>query len=418
MNKVHNKKKKKKKKKKNNFSTQLQTQKTNKKQQTQKNALFRRAFYYQKRHKIVDQHSIFLSLFLSPPTKKKKKKKKAMTDQQPTSFSLANGVKIPSIGFGCAFGNWTNPDEPILFLPEKGWVAMRNALDVGYSHFDTALLYRTHRILGDLLGKEVLLKGKDRKEVFLVTKVGHPPAHLGLGRRGHFMDYEDERLVEEEYAKEVIWNMFERCLEDLGVGYVDLLLLHWPGNLPDGKKGEEGREERRKRGAKVRRNVWKAMEGIYQSKQARAIGVSNYNQRHLLELIEGGEGEEKGCEVKPMVNQIEVNPYCQPRELIDLCKKHDVVVEAYSPFGSGATGVLQDELVKELGEKYGKNVGQVIVRWLLQEGIVVLPKSGSKERAKGNIDVFDFCLNEEEMEKMKNLDKGKSCLGVDLDLID
>ena len=261
------------------------------------------------------------------------------------------------------------------------------------------------------------MKGKKREEVFIVTKVAHPPTVLGCGRRGDFIDYSDDRLLEEKYTKELIWNQFEKSIEELGVGEVDLLLLHWPGNIPGKDYSEEGSEERKKRGGKIRRNIWKAMEEIYKTNQARAIGVSNYNKRHLSDLIDGGEGE-KGCEIVPHVNQIEVNPYCQPHDLLEFCKKHSIVVEAYSPFGSGATGVLQDETVKELAKKYEKNVGQVIVRWLLQEGIVVLPKSGSKERAKGNVDVFDFNLTEEEVERMRGLDKGKSCLGVDLEKID
>jgi diketogulonate reductase-like aldo/keto reductase len=311
------------------------------------------------------------------------------------NHALSNGVEIPMVGFGCAFGNWNENDKSSFFgfQPDLGYFAIPAALRAGYTHFDGALVYGSHRILGTSLGAE-MMKGRSRTEFFVTTKVFHPPGSIALNKIGNSFDFNDPKVTAN--IKERVLYDFERCLDELSFGYVDLLLMHWPGewNTTDEAVGRERR-----------RQCWEAFEEIYSSGKARAIGVSNFQVRHLDTLLQD-------CGVAPMVNQIEISPYIQQKELVRYCQQHGIHPVAWAPFGSGQTGVLQDPVIASLASKYGKNVGQIILRWMIQQDISVLPKSSSESRMRSNLEVFDFFLTEEEVEALRGLDRNVTSVGA------
>jgi len=183
---------------------------------------------------------------------------------------------------------------------------------------------------------------------------------------------------------------YEKVLADLGHGYCDLLLMHWPGVGDDAVRNRD-----------LRKECWTAMEELYKAGRVRAIGVSNFRKPHLEQLI-------ADATIAPMVNQIEVSPYITNVDTVAFCKENGIVVEAWAPFGSGATGVLKDPLFSELGAKHSKGAGQIILKWLVQQGIVALPKSTSLERMKDNLDIFDFEISEEDMARITALNRNAS----------
>jgi diketogulonate reductase-like aldo/keto reductase len=312
------------------------------------------------------------------------------------NHTLSNGVEIPMVGFGCAFGNWNEEDKSSFFgfQPDLGYFAIPAALRAGYTHFDAAFVYGTHRILGSSLGAEMTKGTKSRKDFFVTTKVFHPPGGIALNKIGKTFDFSDPKVTDN--IKERVLYDFERSLDELSFGYVDLLLMHWPGefNTTDEAVGRERRKQ-----------CWEAMEEIYASGRARAIGVSNFQISHLNTLMQD-------ANVKPMVNQIEISPFIQQQELVQYCQKNDIHPVAWAPFGSGQTGVLQDPVIAALASKYKKNVGQVILRWLIQQNISVLPKSSSESRMRSNLDVFDFSLSEEEVNSLNSLDRNATSVGA------
>lgn len=314
-------------------------------------------------------------------------------DQSPPlpPHTLRNGVEMPAIGFGCAFGNWNREDSRSFFgfQPDLAHFTLPVALRAGYSHFDGALIYGTHRILGNALGVE-MSRGRRREDFFVTTKVFHPPGEIALNRIGKSFDFSDPKVVGN--IKERVLYDFERSLDELSLGYVDLLLMHWPGefNTTDEATGRERR-----------RLCWEAFEEIYASGRCRAIGVSNFLEKHLRTLL-------MDAKVPPMVNQIEINPYIQQKGVIEFCRNHQIHLVAWAPFGSGQTGVLEDAVLQDLAKKYNKNVGQIILRWLVQQDISALPKSSNESRMRSNLDIFDFDLTEDEISAVNNLDKNLS----------
>eukprot|EP01062_Namystynia_karyoxenos_P074046 TRINITY_DN70872_c0_g1_i1.p1 TRINITY_DN70872_c0_g1~~TRINITY_DN70872_c0_g1_i1.p1 ORF type:complete len:357 (+),score=129.12 TRINITY_DN70872_c0_g1_i1:104-1072(+) len=300
---------------------------------------------------------------------------------------LSNGVEIPSLGYGCAFGNWTDPDGFPGFMPDEAWVALPMAIKVGYRHFDTARAYATERHLGDVLGRHFQDGTLKRSDVFVTTKVMHPnaPPHIAISHLNTFDPDEPGLDVGQKVTDD-----FLHSLEKLGLGYVDLLLIHWPG-----KHGSKDKALNRAR----RSIAWRSLEALYKKKVARAIGVCNFTRDHMEELLADG------AEIVPMVNQVEVHPYCSQKELVDYLQSKGVVTEAYSPFASGAGGLLKDPVLTEIAGRVGKNTGQVIERWLIQRGIIPLGKSLSESRAASNLNVFDFTLTPQDMAKIDGLDK-------------
>eukprot|EP00457_Paulinella_chromatophora_P008925 gb/GEZN01008974.1/.p1 GENE.gb/GEZN01008974.1/~~gb/GEZN01008974.1/.p1 ORF type:complete len:392 (+),score=30.85 gb/GEZN01008974.1/:47-1222(+) len=305
------------------------------------------------------------------------------------SALLANGVRIPLVGAGCAFGNWTDKTMFQGFLPELAWRAITLALQGGVRHFDNAKAYGTERHVGTLLGRYFASGSLQREHIFLCTKLGHPaaPPHLGISSQRTW----DPRSVPSVPLR--LTADMETSLDELGVGYVDLVLLHWPGSFTE----TDPMYARDNRIA-----MWKVMESFLKKGIAKAIGVSNFTKQHLEHLIEDG------CTVLPMVNQIEVHPYCQDHPLLRYCKEQKILVEAYAPFASGSMNLMQDPVLMKIAKKVGKSVGQVILRWNVQHGRVVLPKSGKLHRIQENLNIFHFQLESADMAAIDALQGNKS----------
>ncbi|MFT0713920.1 aldo/keto reductase [Flagellimonas lutimaris] len=276
---------------------------------------------------------------------------KKITDLQ-GSFELHNGVQMPYFGLG-------------VYLSKDGSEvinAVKEALNHGYRHIDTAAIYNNE----EGVGKGVQESNVDRKDIFLVSKVWNT-----------------------DQGYDATLKAFDASLERLGTDYLDLYLIHWP-------KGELSKE------------TWKALEKLYKQKRVRAIGVSNFLQHHLEDLL-------TSAEIVPMVNQMEFHPYLVQQDLIDFCKSKGIQYEAWSPLMQG--NIFDLDIMKNLASKYNKTIAQVVLRWDLQKGVVTIPKSSKKERIIANSDLFDFELSEEDVQLLDGLDKGKR-FGPDPDNFD
>ena len=264
-----------------------------------------------------------------------------ITDLQ-GSFELHNGVQMPYFGLG-------------VYLAKDGEEvsnAVKVALNHGYRHVDTASIYNNE--VG--VGVGIKESDVDRKDVFVVSKVWNSD-------QGY-----DSTL-----------KAFDASLERLGLDYLDLYLIHWP-------KGERSKE------------TWKAMERMYREKRVRAIGVSNFMQHHLEDVL-------TDAEIVPMVNQMEFHPYLVQQDLVSFCKSKGIQYEAWSPMMQG--NIFDLPILKQMAEKYAKTVAQVVLRWDLQKGVVTIPKSSKPERIVSNADLFDFELSSEDVQILDNLDRGK-----------
>ncbi|MBR4283772.1 MAG: aldo/keto reductase [Anaerotignum sp.] len=256
-------------------------------------------------------------------------------------FILENGVELPFVGYG----TYKVTEEKIIL----------DALDAGYRHLDTARMYKNEKMIGNAL-KDC---GIHRSELFLTSKVWK-------GDLGY-----DNTL-----------RSFEASINDLGVQYLDMFLIHWPQSTPDADWKP------------VLKETWKAMERLYEDCAVRAIGVSNHLPHHLLHIL-------RDCNVHPMVNQLEFHPGYTQAATTSFCVNQGIQVEAWSPLGR--TRVLEDPLVLELAEKYGKTPAQICLRFCLQNNILPLPKSSSPERMKQNLELFDFDIELEDIFRLMTM---------------
>lgn len=256
--------------------------------------------------------------------------------------TLNNGVKMPQLGFGV----FQIPD-----LVESEEIVSQ-ALKAGYRLIDTAATYLNE----EAVGKAIAKSGVPREEIFVTTK-------LWLQDAGY----------------EATIAAFQTSLNKLGLDYLDLYLIHVPFNDYYGS--------------------WRAMEELYQAGKIRAIGVSNFGEDRLVDLIVNNK-------IKPAVNQIEIHPLRQQQRAIEVMEKYDVQPEAWAPFAEGNGDIFQNETLKSIAEKHGKSPAQVMLRWQLQRGTVVIPKSSSIDRLKQNIAVFDFELSPTDMKEIKLLETG------------
>ncbi|WP_291116717.1 aldo/keto reductase [Empedobacter sp. UBA7248] len=262
------------------------------------------------------------------------------------NFKLSNGIEIPAIGFG----TW-------LLEGEKVTEPLKIALAKGYTHIDTAAIYKNEKEIGAVLKAENV----DRSKLFITSKC-----------------WNSERGYEKAMAA------FEQTLADLQTDYLDLYLIHWPANetqFPD-------------TWAELNAGTWRAFEEIYKSGKAKSIGVSNFNINHLEALFET-------AEIKPMVNQIEIHPGHSQPELVDFCKQHDLLVEAWSPLGSGR--ILENELIVSLAHKYNVSVGQICINYCLAKEILPLPRSSSEKNIEANLTSNNFKLSTEDVKSIDEM---------------
>ncbi|HEX8775164.1 MAG TPA: aldo/keto reductase [Pyrinomonadaceae bacterium] len=257
---------------------------------------------------------------------------------------LNNGVEMPLLGFGV----YQIPD------PEECERSVYEALQTGYRLIDTAAAYQNEEAVGHAIKRS----GVVREEVFVTTK-------LWIQDAGY------------ESAKQA----FERSLQRLQLDYLDLYLIHQPYGDVYGS--------------------WRAMEELYRERRVRAIGVSNFHTDRLMDLIVHNE-------VVPAVNQVETHPFHQQVEAQQFMRENNVQIESWGPFAEGRNNIFQNELLLSIAGKYGKSVAQVILRWLTQREVVVIPKSVRKERIVENFNIFDFRLSAEDMSAIATLDTKQS----------
>ena len=267
--------------------------------------------------------------------------------------TLNNGVRMPMVGYGV----FQIDDQKVCQQ------AVSDALEVGYRHIDTAATYMNEEAVGAAIRES----GIKREELFVVTK-----------------------LWVQDHGDEATLRAFDRSMKKLGLDYLDLYLIHKPYGDYYG--------------------AWRAMERLYREGRIRAIGVTSFTDERLQDLFLHNE-------VKPQVHQIETNVWWQQQEANQFLKKKGIQHEAWAPFAEGKNGVFTHPLLTAIAGRVGKSVGQVMLRWLLQRGVVVIPKSVRKERMQENLDIFDFELTDADMAQIATLDTGRSTI-IDPDNID
>jgi 2,5-diketo-D-gluconate reductase A len=272
-------------------------------------------------------------------------KERKLMSTVPT-IDLNDGQWIPQLGFGV-----------FQIDPEETAEAVSRALEIGYRHIDTAQMYGNETQVGEA----VRASGVDRADVFITSKLNN-----GFHRP------DDARTA------------FNQTLWDLGVDYVDLFLIHWP--LPTLYGGDFV-------------STWKTLEEFHQDGRARSIGVSNFQVGHLERLA-------AACDVVPAVNQIELHPYFQNNKVRDYGEAHGIATQAWSPIAQG--WVLDDPVIKSIADKLGKAPAQVVLRWHIERGSIVFPKSTTPARIQQNFELFDFELEPGDIAKIAALDKGES----------
>jgi len=258
---------------------------------------------------------------------------------------LNNGIKMPILGFG------------VYQISDKKQCekAVLDAIQTGYRLIDTAMSYHNE----EAVGQAVAECGIPRNEFFITTKLW---------------------LADAGYDKTM--KAFETSLKKLKLEYLDLYLIHQPIGDYYGS--------------------WRAMEKLYEDGVIRAIGVANFMPDRLVDLLINNE-------IPPAINQVEVNPFCQRTFDQQIMQKKDVQIQSWGPFAEGRNGLFENNVLKSIGEKYNKSVAQIVLRWLIQRGVICIPKSENSERIKENFNAFDFVLDESDMVLIATLDTGKSC---------
>ena len=274
-------------------------------------------------------------------------------------YHLNNGVKIPCVGYG----TFRTPAD----VAEK---AVADAIDVGYRLIDTAAVYGNE----EAVGKGIKAAGIDRHRLFITSK-------LWNDHRGY------------QQAKQAI----DESLERLQLDYLDLYLIHWPAN-----QKQFGAEA-----AKINAQTWRAMEEAYHEGKIRALGLSNFMPHHIVDLM-------RTAEVAPAVDQIEVHPGWPHVEEVKYLQAHNILVEGWAPLGGQGAKVMTNKTMLQLADKYGKTAAQISLRWLIQRGVLPLPKSVHRERMVQNTQLFDFELSDEDVKKIDRLPNlGGQCADPD-----
>lgn len=261
-------------------------------------------------------------------------------------YKLSNNIQIPAIGFGTwNLENGSAATEVVL-----------NAISSGYRMFDCAYSYGNDFFIGKALKKSEL----NRNEFFIINKV-----------------WNDFRTQEQ------VVDVCKKSLKLMKLDYFDLYLIHWP----EKKENPMWKE--------INYNAWKGMEQLYNEGLVKSIGVSNFDISQIEAL------KEKGSTILPMVNQIEIHPGFNQMEVIDYCKQNNIIVQGWSPLGSG--DVFENETLKNISKKYNKSISQICLRWSVQKGIIPIPKTKNVERMGENINIFDFVIGDADMELINNI---------------
>lgn len=263
-------------------------------------------------------------------------------------FTLANGVKIPAIGFG----TWQTPNGDVAYN------SVAEALNSGYRHIDTALAYGNE----ESVGRAIRDSGIPRDQIFITSKL---PAEMKNYRNAH--------------------TSFKLTMKNIGLDYIDLYLIHapWPWNQIGADYTKENIE------------IWKAMEEIYDSGRARSIGISNFNVKDINAILDT-------CRIRPMANQIRLHIGHTQDEITGHCRKNDIVVEGYSPLATGR--ILSNKNIAGIAEKYGKSVAQLSIRYVLQKNAIPLPKSTHPEYIHHNLNV-DFEISADDMKVLDGMEQ-------------
>lgn len=276
-----------------------------------------------------------------------------------TVRKLNNGVKIPCVGYG----TFRTPAE----VAEQ---AVADAIEVGYRHIDTAAVYENE----EAVGRGIKDAGINRKQLFVTSKLWNT-------ERGY------------DSTKKALQDSLDR----LGMDCLDLYLIHWPANQK--QFGDDAKQ--------LNAETWRAMEDLYHEGKVRAIGLSNFMPHHVADLMET-------ATIKPMVDQIEVHPGWPHSEEVKKLQAMDMLVEAWAPLGGQGSTVLSNATLQEIADRHGKTVAQVCLRWVLQQGVLPLPKSVHVDRMQQNTDFFDFELSPDEMKQISALqDLGGQCADPD-----
>ncbi|XP_060520150.1 1,5-anhydro-D-fructose reductase [Cylas formicarius] len=311
-------------------------------------------------------------------------------NQSASSVSLNNATKMPILGYG----TWQATDAELE-------AAVEAALEAGYRHIDTAYVYENEKVIGKVLKKWISSGKVKREDLFIVTKL--PPGGM---------------------RPEGVSKFIKRSLAHLQLDYVDLYLIH----VPFAFKDIEGDLHPMTSDGKINLDlktdhigIWKAMEEQLDAGLTKAIGLSNFNISQITRVL-------NNARIPPCNLQVELHAYHQQKELVDFCKKNKIVVTAYSPLGNPGLAsfldrfgkkvelpnILKNPVVNEIAKKYNKEPAQILLKHIIQRGVVAIPKSTNPQRLRQNIDIFDFSLDDSDLSKLNALDAGVRLLDFDV----